>query len=151
MNGDEPTSLVGLIDKLIEPPMPEPVSLAPQTAGWWVIGALVLSLLAYGAWRLWAHWRANAYRRAALTALAEAGDDPAAMAVILRRAALAAYPRRDVAGLAGADWVGFLRRTGGFSEAAGEALIRAPYAPDVPGGPLRRGAERWLRTHRRAP
>jgi hypothetical protein len=152
MNGEAvPVNLVDLIDRLAEPPMPDPVSLAPQTAGWWVLGAVVLSGLAYGLWRLWLHWRANAYRRAALQELASAGDDPARVAAILRRTALAAYPRRAVAGLAGDDWLAFLRATGGFPESAGPALIRAPYAPVTEAKALRTGAERWIRTHRRAP
>jgi len=146
-----PASLVDLIDRLAEPPMPDPVSLAPQTAAWWVLGAIALSALAYGLWRLWVHRRVNAYRRAALRELAEAGQHPARVATILRRAALAAYPRRAVAGLAGADWVAFLRATGGFPEAAGPALIRAPYAPAGEAEGLRRAADRWIRTHRRAP
>lgn len=146
-----PVNLVELLDKLAEPPMPEPVSLAPQTAGWWVLGAVLLLSLAYGLWRLWLHWRADAYRRAALHRLRKAGQDPALIATILRRAALAAYPRREVAGLAGTDWVAFLRATGSFPEAAGPALIRAPYAPVGEAGVLRKAAERWIRTHRRAP
>jgi len=151
MNEDSaPTSLVGLIDRLAEPPMPDPVSLAPQTAGWWVLGAIAVLALAYGLWRLWLHGRANAYRRAALRELAEAEEDPARVATILRRAALAAYPRRAVAGLSGADWVAFLHATGSFPEAAGPSLIRAPYAPAGETEKLRRAAERWIRTHRRA-
>jgi hypothetical protein len=152
MNGtDAPVTLVDLINRLVEPPMPEPISLVPQTAGWYVLGALLLSGLAYGLWRLWLYWRANAYRRAARVALDRAGDDPAEIAAILRRAALAAYPRRRVAGLAGADWVAFLHDTGGFPMDAGRALIRAPYAPGTDATALRQGAAQWLRSHRGAP
>jgi hypothetical protein len=152
MNPDEiPPSLVDLMDRLIEPPVPEPVSLAPETAGWWVLATLVATGLAYRAWRLWEHRRANAYRRAALADLDKAGDDPAAIALILRRTALAAYPRRMVAGLAGADWVAFLCRTGGFPESVGPAVSRAPYAPGAEAAPLRKAAEHWIRSHRRAP
>lgn len=152
MTGKEaPTSLIELIDRLAEPPAPDPVSLAPQTAGWWVLGAVMLSGLAYGFWRFWLHWRVNAYRRAALVELDRAGDDPALVATILRRAALSAYPRREVAGLAGGDWIDFLRASGDFPEAAGQALIRAPYtqAGDVDG--LRKAAKLWIRSHGRRP
>ncbi len=152
MNEDgAPTSLVDLIGRLIDPPEPVPVSLVPQTAGWWVLGALLLSALGYGLWRFMLHWRADAYRRAALSELALAPDDPAAIATILRRAALAAYPRDEVAGLAGADWIPFLRDTGSFPEAAGPTLVRAPYAPGGDAGILREAGELWVRTHRRGP
>lgn len=153
MNGDDTPqaeNLVDLMSRLVEPAAPEPVSLAPQTAGWWVLGALVATALAWGLWRSWLRWRANAYRRAALASLADMDDDPAAVAAILRRAALAAFPRAEVAGLTGPDWVGFLCATGRFPEAAGPALIRAPYAPVAEPAGLRIAAERWIRTHRRA-
>ena len=145
----EPVSLVDLIDQLVDPPVPEPVSMVPETAGWWIVGAVAALALAWGVRRLWLHWRANAYRREALMALASTGDDPATIATILRRTALAGYRRREVAGLAGEDWIAFLRKTGRFPESAGEALLRAPYAPGADAGELRRVAETWIRTHRR--
>ncbi|MEM1429139.1 MAG: DUF4381 domain-containing protein [Pseudomonadota bacterium] len=147
-------SLVSLMDRLIEPPVPPPIPLTPETAGWWLLGALVLTGLAYGAWRLWLYRRANAYRRAALAELSAAGDDPAAIAAVLRRAALAAFPRETVASATGEAWLAFLRSTGGFPAQAGPALLGAPYAPPRAGGEaalLRKAADRWIRTHRRAP
>jgi hypothetical protein len=150
MNEDNvPTSLVDLINQLVEPTPPDPVSLLPQTAGWWVLGVLVLVALAYGVGRVLSHWRANAYRRAALRELALAGDDPTQVATILRRAALAAYPRREVAGLTGTSWVTFLCDTGRFPQAAAKALIRSPYDPGSDAEGLKQAAEGWLRSHRR--
>ncbi|WP_172292861.1 DUF4381 domain-containing protein [Pseudoruegeria sp. HB172150] len=153
MNPDEtePQNLIDLLNQLIEPPVPEPVSMAPQTAGWWVLGALVIAAFAYALWRLWAGWRANAYRREALASLLEAGDDPAAIATVLRRTALAAYPRRDVAGLSGADWIAFLQSTGDFPVAAGPALTHAPYAKAVDAASLHDAADHWIRKHGRFP
>jgi len=150
MNEDgTPTDLVDLIGRLAEPPLPEPISLAPQTAGWSVLGVFVLSALAYGLWRAWLHWRSNAYRRAALRELASAGEEPAQVATILRRTALAVYPRRKVAGLTGTDWFDFLRATGTFPDEAADALRRAPYALDSRAAGLNMAAEQWIRTHRR--
>jgi hypothetical protein len=155
-----PTSLVELMDRLVEPPEPAPVPLVPETAGWWVLAALALLLLGWALWRAARRRRAEAYRRAALAELEAAGGDPAATAAILRRAALAAYPRGEVAGRAGGDWVEFLHRTGGFPLEQGPALLAAPYRPGGPHGAaegpaagdaaaLRDAAERWLRRHRR--
>ncbi|SDW07571.1 protein of unknown function [Albimonas donghaensis] len=150
-----PESLVGLLDQLAQPVPPPPISMAPQTAGWAVAGVVLLILLALVAIRAARRRRANAYRRAALAALARAGDDPAAVAAILRRTALVAYPREQVAGLHGAAWLRFLDETagagagGGLSDGPGAALIAAPYAPGphaVPG--LGAAAADWVRRHR---
>ena len=57
------------------------------------------------------HWQRNAYRREALRALETA--DGRDISAILKRAALAAFPREQVASLNGAAWLAFLDRTGG--------------------------------------
>ncbi len=93
--------LVELLQRLEPIPVPAPVSLWPQTAGWVWLGLILLLLAALGL-RRWLRWRrANAYRGAALVAVATAGRDPVALAAILRRTALAAFPRAPVAGLHG--------------------------------------------------
>lgn len=147
---DAPRNLIDLMGMLAEPPVPDPIALTPQTAGWWLLGAVGLLALAFGVGRAWLRWRANAYRRAALAALASVGDDPARIATILRRTALAAYPRPEVAGLAGSDWVAFLRATGDFPEDAAADLTDAPCRPGGDGARLAQAVERWIRTHRRA-
>ena len=145
-------NLVELYDLLIEAEAPVPVSLWPQTAGWiWVLGAVVL-LAAIAVWK-WVAWRrATAYRRAALAALDAAGDDPAAIADILRRTALAGFPRRQVAGLHGARWLAFLDETGsntGFSDSdAGRVLVTGPFKPQAPDARLPVMAAEWIKTHR---
>lgn len=146
-----PVNLVDLMDMLVEPPEPQPVSMLPQTGGWVVLGILLALALCWAIWRGVKHWRANAYRRAALVELSAAGDDPAVIAAILRRAALAAWPRARVAGLTGADWLGFLDASGGsnqFRDGPGAALARAPYSGEqqVPG--LSKLAADWVRAHR---
>lgn len=145
------TDLVSLIDALIQPAAPPPVSMWPQTWGWAVVAAALAALIVALAWRGLRRWRANAYRRAAIAELDAAGDDPAAIAAILRRAALAAWPREEVAGLSGSGWTAFLSRTGraDFSGAAGAALVQAPYAGTPAATPALSAAARlWLRSHR---
>jgi len=146
-------NLVDLIERLAEPPEPTPVSMAPQTAGWIVLAVLLAFIVAWLIWRALLRWRKNAYRRAALAELETAGDDPAAIAVILRRTALAAWPRQDVASLHGADWLHFLDTTSsgaGFIDGPGSALVGAPYrsATAAPVPDLGALAVRWVRCHR---
>ena len=150
-----PVTLVDLVERLVEPGPPAPVSMAPRTVGWVVLAGFVALALLWLLWRAFRRWRANAYRRAGLAALAAAGDDPVAIAPILRRVALAAWPRGQVADLADLDWLAFLDRTGGsggFVDGPGAALATAPYsrapADLVPGlGDL---AARRVRHHRAA-
>ncbi|MGO8088842.1 DUF4381 domain-containing protein [Rhizobium leguminosarum] len=98
--------------------VPAPVSWWPQTWGW----ALVAGLLAFAAFLVILRWirryRANAYTREALTLLEGVADrlrHPATrpdaireLAEVLKRTALAAWPRDEVASLCGDGWVRFL-------------------------------------------
>lgn len=148
-----PTSLVELIDGLVEPTEPAPIPLTPQTWGWPVLALLVLALVAVLLWR-WRAWRrANAYRRVALGAL-DRQVTGAEVARILRRATLAAYPRADVASLTGADWLAFLDRTGrgALPATAGAELLAAPYRTETAPASeaLRSAAATWVRRHARS-
>ncbi|WP_121061621.1 DUF4381 domain-containing protein [Chachezhania antarctica] len=155
MNGDDttaeaPENLVSLIDSLVDPVPPPPVSMMPQTWGWAVLAGLLVLLIAVLVWRAVARHRANAYRRAALAELA-AVQTTAGLATLLRRTALAVYPRTQVAGLLGPDWTGFLDHTApkAFETSAQEEL-RALYRDEaaVPSQQLREAAARWIETHR---
>jgi Domain of unknown function (DUF4381) len=91
--------------------IPPPISWLPQTWGWAVLAALlVIALLA--AFLVWLrHYRRNAYRREALRLLDGIEADirnPAnrekgvhELTELLKRTALAAWPRGDVASLTG--------------------------------------------------
>ena len=146
--------LVELYDMLLRPDAPAAISMWPQTVGWiWLLGAV--AVLACGLiWAWVSRRRANAYRRAALDALKTAGDDPAKIADVLRRTALAAFPRDDVAQTYGAGWLAFLDQAADqmdFSGSdAGRVLAAAPYSPQTPHGDLPAMAARWIKTHRRA-
>ncbi|MEE4188195.1 MAG: DUF4381 domain-containing protein, partial [Roseobacter sp.] len=136
MNDDlSQLNLVELFDLLVQPDVPARISMMPQTIGWVWLGAAVCVFSGYALWR-WVQWRrATAYRRAALAALRQANDDPVAIAKVLRRTALAAFPRDTVAGLYGERWLAFLdsvTESVKFSgTTAGQALVRAPYRPQA--------------------
>jgi len=98
---------------------PAPISWYPQTWGWWAVAAVLLAALAYLAFRWTRRWIANRYRREALReceALEKALHDDrqraatvAALPVLLKRVALGAWPRTEVASLSGAAWVSFVK------------------------------------------
>ncbi|AQQ67131.1 hypothetical protein Mag101_05345 [Microbulbifer agarilyticus] len=144
------TTLPDLIAQLAPPPVPEAISLWPQTplAKSLLLMALFLVLaLASLAYR---RYRANAYRRAALRALDTVADDPAQIAELLRRTALVAYPRDQVAGLTGSVWLDFLNHHypgNAFTGALGETLLQGAYRTCPPLPALTSAARNWIRHH----
>ncbi|NEJ82842.1 DUF4381 domain-containing protein [Rhizobium leguminosarum bv. viciae] len=111
---------------------PEPVSWMPQTWGWGVLAGALLVMLALTGIRWILRYRANAYRREALALLnvvdeqlrnpATRCDGILELGEILKRTALAAWPRREVASLSGDGWVRFLDAHD--QDGAGRALER---------------------------
>ena len=137
---------------------PDAIPFVPQTAGWLVVALLLLALSAWLAWRARRRWLRNAYRRDALASIEAMRADPAEAAklpFILRRSALAAYDRGDVASLRGAEWTGWLNESAGrelFTAGAAEALDRLAYGRETPSpadmGPLLAASRDWVRLHR---
>jgi len=122
------------------------------------VGALLVLF-----WNAWQQWRRNRYRGEALRELARirAGGpsgDLRETPVLLKRAALSAWPRNEVAGLVGADWHRFLdesAQTDRFRSGVGELLDRLAYqSADEPGlsgqeaAAVLDAAQTWLEQHR---
>lgn len=86
---------------------PEPPPLWPFAPGLWIAIVVMTLTTALLVWTYREHRRRNAYRRAGLTLLEDAktGRD---VSVVLKRVALATYPRDEVASLLGDDWLQFL-------------------------------------------
>ena len=155
----DPASLQNLHDIVV----PAPVGWWPPAPGWYVVavvGAVVLVLLAY---RAWGRWRRNRYRGEALRELRRlraAGPeaDLQQLSALLKRAALSAWPRSQVAALVGCDWHRFLDESAKldcFVPEVGEVLDRLAHAPaselSLSAAQARvalDAAERWLRQHR---
>lgn len=130
-----PENLVSLLDKLVYPPEPEAVSLVPQTTGWLVLLVLGLVGMAFLLRFLLIRHRANTYRRDALAALTRADGDPVGLARIVRKTALEAFPRVEVAGLYGEEWLAFLDDTcdgAKFVDGPGQFVAHAPYQRTEP-------------------
>ncbi|MFT5483121.1 MAG: hypothetical protein ACI9GW_001776 [Halieaceae bacterium] len=121
--------------------LPVAVSWWPQTLAWKVVASVMLLLALRLAWRQWRRYRANRYRREALILLASWRGSESLQSTIgrlpalLRGVALQAYPRDEVTGLSGTEWLGFLERQcpgAGFAADHGRLLLTIAYQnPDV--------------------
>ena len=132
------------LDNLRDIVLPEPPALWPPAPEVWL---LLVVVVAAGATLLY-QWRrqrqANAYRRAGLELLHRAATLHE-ISVILKRVALAAFPREQVASLYGEEWAAFLRQTYGRRDFS--PLVQV--TPDTPAdNKARRLAATWIRHHR---
>ncbi|BCA54624.1 hypothetical protein W02_17640 [Nitrospira sp. KM1] len=153
---------------LKEIPLPPPVSYTPQTAGWVIVGALMIAAIGYVLRHVWTRHKANRYRRVAASRLDQIESqltDPAmrlealaAIPVLVKRTALSAMPREKVAGLSATAWLECLDRTyapGGFSTGPGKWLTTFAYAgsaeraavPDSEIRALLTLIRRWIEQH----
>lgn len=128
----------GSLDRLHDIAVPPPVSWWPLAPGWWVIVGIGLVLLAVGVVAAISRWHRNRYRREALRELGElspAAESLAVVAELVKRVALAAYPRDQVASLTGEPWLAFLDETGGngaFATGPGRFLEQATFGRPPP-------------------
>jgi hypothetical protein len=119
-------------------PLREPAAIDwwPLAPGWWALLAIILLVLAALAWFLWRRYRANAYRRRALVQLQGIYTDFEQhrdqhrclhqINALLKSVALHAYPRRQVAGATGSQWLIFLNES-----CRGPDLFEARYASAI--------------------
>ncbi|WP_209833051.1 DUF4381 domain-containing protein [Ruegeria sp. HKCCE3926] len=145
-------SLVDLLNMLEPAPEPTLVSMFPQTWGWLALAVILLGLAVLVSVFFIRRRRANAYRRHALAELADPDISSAKVAEILRRTALVAYSRRQVAGIHGDDWLNFLSQTSddkSFLSDIGQTLIDAPYKDLPPNRALTQLARHWVKSHKR--
>lgn len=155
------------VQKLADIVTPPPASLVPQTWGWAVLGVAVLALAAWCLLRWRRRRQANRYRREGLAELARiertmAVTPDAALAALpslLKRVALAAWPRPQVAALSQTQWIDFLQKTEGNTASpsplaqllddaeyrrAGEATALSPSDARA----CLRAARAWIEDHR---
>lgn len=147
---------------LIDIPLPQEVSLLPQTWPLRIAIVLIAVLVVWTIWRFVHHRCANRYRREALSELDRIGQTSDAaprrladqLALLVRRTALGAFPRETIAPLTGTAWLAFLDRSYGgdeFSRGVGRWIVSGPYQQTEPGrdelNALRALVDRWIRVH----
>ena len=146
--------------------LPEPVSWWPLAPGWWFVIALIV-LLIIGALLFRQHQKKQALKK---TVRAEFENICAqhqrdnntlqlvqSLSVLLRRACISFYPRSEVAGLTGKDWLSFLdssmknsNNTLSFNSEHGQLIATAPYLSEnskleIDSEKLIQLCENWLR------
>ncbi len=151
------------LNRLRDIHLPDPVSWWPLAPGWYVLAALMAILLIVAAYQFlqWRRWQKP--KRAALKLLEEyqlQANNPnnnalisARISELLRRVALVYYPREQVAGLSGEDWLDFLNHSSrnlSFSPVR-ELLLEAPYSSLPPSSltPLFNRARAWIKQRRK--
>jgi len=156
------------LDNLRDIVEPATIPWWPPAPAVWLLLGLVAVWLAAGLVLWWVHWQRQAYRRAGLRELREiaarlghAPERVAALvdlAALLKRVALVAYAREQVAALSDNAWLTFLDRTGGttrFTQGPGAVLAAMSSRPGLAATldaaqvtALVATARDWIRQHR---
>jgi hypothetical protein len=153
----------GNLQNLNDIVVPGPVAWWPLAPGWYVLGAIAMVALLVLLVRQWRRWQGNRYRRQAMTELALLKGQPSGASLeqlpaLLKRAALSAWPREEVASLTGLAWHRFLDDSAAmdrFCSGAGATLDQLAYAGSDDPLPadqelqLLEATEFWLKNHLR--
>jgi len=168
MKSSDPASLQNLNDIV----MPAPVGWWPLATGWYFLFGLLLIAIAWIGFRSLRHWMDNRYRRAALHELQMLADQIHTpeeqhteerdaklrqIPILLKRTALSAYPRNQVASLTGKDWFHFLNSTvkiPSFTKTTASTLNKISYSSGELGvvdeqatRALLNASRHWLKHH----
>lgn len=142
--------------------LPDLIGFWPPAPGWWVVAVLLLAVIGTASLWLYRLWRKNRYRKLALKQVDELFNawlqhqDERRFAHdcnrLLKKVALHAYPKQDIAALSGTNWLEFLAETGNnndFLGVPGEALGDQRFSPDwTPDtSTLKSLTLNWIRKH----
>lgn len=130
---------MNLLSQLRDIHYPPPISIWPLAFGWYVLAGILILFLASGIFLYYRHRSKTALRRMLLhkiNFMREHANEHDVhlfeeLSILLKRAALYAFPREKVASLYGEEWLKFLdesfRKENHFSRGAGRILATAPY------------------------
>lgn len=105
-----------LLEDFIETQAPEPISWIPQTIGWHVVLLFILYFVTKKVVREYLKYKRNAYRREAMSWLSSLAAKPSSnqlaqmgqLPALLRKTAIIASGREEVASLTGKEWENWL-------------------------------------------
>jgi len=130
-----------LLNQLLDIHPPIPVSFWPPAPGWWIVAVFLTLFSGIVGWRYRRYYLSQSFKRIAIQKLKQLHKNyqhnhnstqlVIELSILLRRVALAKFPRRQVAGLIGTAWLQFLDEKMGntkeFTEGQGQVLRTAPY------------------------
>lgn len=123
--------------------LPGPVDFwPPDSGGLLLLGLIMLCTALIGLYR-YLRWRRDRYRRAGI-ALLDGAATVRDVSVILKRVALASYPREQVASLYGGEWVSFLNGTCSRTSFDTRTFVSPA---DPPSNELLDSARIWIHGH----
>ncbi|MFQ3225926.1 MAG: hypothetical protein ACI8Z5_002195 [Lentimonas sp.] len=127
--------------------LPAAPSFWPPSSGFWILVVLILMLLIAITWFITQARQRNAYRRAGLTLL-ESANTVYEINVVLKRVALAVFPREQVAALHGENWIHFMQST-----CSGEQFPTLSQSAEATPATesIRASARTWIRKHQAQP
>ena len=137
---NEQYSLSNLRDIVI----PDGPGLWPLAPGAWVVLCIITVLVLIILWQWISSRKRNAYRRAGMALLGNA-KTVHDISVLLKRVALAVFPREQVASLYGNDWVDFLKQTCPESRFSEKDIADSDTEANIE---LIKQAGFWIRHHR---
>lgn len=131
---------------------PEPISYFPATIAWLIIAVWLMAILILVTINRVQKYRADGYRREAVrriqTISCEEHTAAQEIASLVKRTAIAAYSRGEVASLTGTRWCRFLSDTSEqISESEAALVAEAAYEPDVRVEDVKQVAILWVRSH----
>ena len=155
----EKLPLYELISMLDDVNAGQSISYVPSTPVWpWIFLGISLMAAFFG-FRLLKHLRKERYRKLACLEIESLADlkGPAfviQVSQIMKKTALTAYPRKQIAQLHGQKWLRFLElscKGTQFTQGIGQALAASSYMPvaDVDEKELGVLAKKWVKTHKR--
>lgn len=158
------------LNKLHDIVTPPPVPWWPPAPGWYLLGTVLLLVMLSALTLGVQHWHRNRYRSAALAeldrlrrAIQQSGKQKSVADLdrLLKRVALAAWPRERVAQLTGRDWISFLNQhspsddSGAFDADQTQVMTNAVYSNRISKAltadqidDLFQTAQCWIRKHR---
>ncbi len=156
----EPQQELGLADIH----MPITPSAWPPAPGWWILLALIVTLITLAVVKLLRYKKLKTQQQRTLQVLTLLedkllnGDDEkktealSEINILLRRLALMHFPRKNIASLTGENWLLFLDKSGNtqdFSQRAGRILADAPYLAKMPDSAnlkgLTQAVKKWVK------
>jgi hypothetical protein len=90
--------------------LPDTPGFWPPAPGVWIVLGILAAVLIIICWKWFSFRKRNLYRKAGLALMGNV-KTVYDLSVLLKRVALAVFPREQVASLYGKDWVDFLNQT----------------------------------------